>query len=50
MTTRGLKESEMDLVASWIKKVIECKGNPETLAKIKGEVKALCADFPVYSA
>ncbi len=48
MTTRGLKDGEMKLVAAWIKKAIESKGNEETLSKIKAEVKELCRKFPVY--
>jgi len=48
MTTRGLGTGEMKTLATWIKQVIESKGNEATLTKIKGEVKTLCARFPLY--
>jgi glycine hydroxymethyltransferase len=48
MTTRGLGTPEMKLLASWIKTVIESKGNEATLAKIKANVKELCSKFPLY--
>ncbi len=48
MTTRGLGTAEMKLLATWIKSVIESKGNEATLAKIKGNVKELCTKFPLY--
>jgi len=43
ITTRGMREGEMRLVASWIDKVI--KGGGRT--KIAGEVRKLCKKFPV---
>ena len=48
MTSRGLKENEMKLVANWIKIVIESKGNEAKLAQIKKQVKDLCMQYPVY--
>ena len=48
MTTRGLGTSEMKTLATWIKQVIESKGNEATLQKVKGDVKSLCAKFPLY--
>ena len=50
MTTRGLGSSEMKTLATWIKAVIESKGNEAVLTKIKGEVKNLCAQFPLYGS
>ncbi len=50
MTTRGLGSSEMKTLAIWIKAVIESKGNEAVLTKIKGEVKNLCAQFPLYGS
>jgi glycine hydroxymethyltransferase len=48
MTTRGLKESEMKRVATWIKKVIESKGDETVLKQVRSEVLTLCKHFPVY--
>jgi len=48
MTTRGLTEEHMDVVASWIGRVLKNKDDLEEIKKVGLEVKALCADFPVY--
>ena len=50
MTTRGLGTQEMKQLATWIKSAIESKGNEATLTKIKGEVKNLCKNFPLYGS
>lgn len=49
MTTRGMKESEMELIASFIDKAINNYENETILESIKGEVKELCSKFPLYS-
>lgn len=48
ITTRGMKEEHMDIIAGWIGRVLKNKDNPEEAEKVAGEVKALCRDFPVY--
>ncbi len=48
MTTRGLNEDHMKIVASWIGRVLKNKDDLEEIKKVGQEVKALCADFPVY--
>ena len=48
ITTRGLKENEMDIVAGWITEAFENRDNDQVLARIKNEVKELCSSFPVY--
>ncbi len=48
-TTRGLKEAEMVQVAEWIDRALKNIENSAELAKIKGEVKALCQRFPLYA-
>ena len=46
VTTRGFKESEMKLIAQWIKDIItDFEGNKE---RVSAEVQALCAKFPIY--
>ncbi len=47
ITTRGMKEPEMEKVADWIDRAIQNVGNTEELVKIKNEVKELCLKFPV---
>ncbi len=48
MTTRGMKEAEMDIVADFIRKVYNNYDNEEQLSKIKEDVQALCAQFPIF--
>jgi glycine hydroxymethyltransferase len=48
-TTRGFGKSEMSAIAGWILRVLRSKGDETELAKIGGEVKALCGKFPVYT-
>lgn len=47
VTTRGMKEPEMELIAGWMKEVIENINDEETLARIKKEVTEMCLKFPV---
>ncbi|MBN2018220.1 MAG: serine hydroxymethyltransferase [Candidatus Cloacimonetes bacterium] len=48
VTTRGMRESEMDIIADFIRKVYDNYDNEEQLAKIKEDVQALCAQFPIF--
>ena len=48
ITRRGFKDAEAKQVANWIADVLDSKGDAATLERVKGEVKALCARFPVY--
>ena len=49
VTRRGFKESEMDLIASWIKNIIHDVENEKLINQTKNEVTDLCGQFPVYS-
>ena len=49
VTRRGFKENEMDLIASWIKNIIEDVDNKKLINQTKKEVTDLCSQFPVYS-
>jgi len=49
VTRRGFKENEMDLIASWIKNIIEDIDNEKLINQTKSEVTDLCGQFPVYS-
>ena len=48
VTTRGLKEAEMEKIAEWIDRAINNRDKPEDLAKIRQEVLAVCQKFPLY--
>lgn len=48
ITRRGFKEAEAKQVATWICNVLDDIGNEQTIERVKGEVVALCSDFPVY--
>lgn len=47
VTTRGMKESEMEQIADWLSRVIADISNKSVLQKIRKEVEALCSKFPV---
>ena len=47
ITTRGMKEPEMERVADWIDRVITNIKDENLLAGVKEEVKELCLKFPV---
>ena len=48
LTTRGMKESEMKKIASWIGLILKDADNVALKTKIKMEVKELCQSFPIY--
>jgi glycine hydroxymethyltransferase len=48
VTTRGLREPEMDLVASLIARVLAAPSDEAVLAAVKADVQALCRRFPLY--
>lgn len=50
LTTRGMKEKEMEKIASWINDTIDNIGNEEKLASIKKEVIKLSEEFPIYKS
>lgn len=47
LTTRGLKEAEMDHVAEWIDRAVTANGQDAKLAAIKQEIEAFAKDFPL---
>jgi len=47
-TTRGFKEPEMAMIAGWINRVIESKGDEPTISTVRAEVKSLCERFPLH--
>jgi glycine hydroxymethyltransferase len=49
LTTRGMKESEMKLIAGWICEVITRPHDEFLRKKIRDMVVDLCKEFPIYS-
>jgi glycine hydroxymethyltransferase len=47
LTTRGLKESEMDQVGEWIDRAIQAAGDDDKLAVIRKEILAFTKDYPL---
>ena len=47
VTTRGMKEAEMEKIADFIKRAIRNADNEAVLAQIREEVLALTAEFPI---
>lgn len=48
VTTRGFMEREVSEVAGWICDVLDHLGDESILARVRDQVAALCARFPVY--
>jgi glycine hydroxymethyltransferase len=48
VTTRGMTEGQMQLIADFIKRVRDNNENEEYLAAIKNEVRNLTDQFPLY--
>ena len=50
LTTRGMKEKEMEQIASWISQVLKDHNNEDLLIRIKKEILNLCQNFPIYES
>src|SRR5262245_17136413 len=53
ITTRGMKEPEMEVIAGWIADVLSAINQPaqtETEQRIRREVAALASRFPIYES
>ncbi|HUO35229.1 MAG TPA: serine hydroxymethyltransferase [Candidatus Acidoferrum sp.] len=48
VTTRGMKEPEMEKIAAWIAEILEHLGDEAIERRVRGEVAALAAQFPLY--
>lgn len=48
VTTRGMKENEMELIADLIVRALDNVGNEGELRSVADEVGQLCRKFPVY--
>ena len=48
LTTRGMKEAEMRVIAGWIAEALEHRADEAKLGKIRGQVGELANKFPLY--
>jgi glycine hydroxymethyltransferase len=48
ITTRGMRESEMDLIGEFIGRVLDAPDDDRVLNMVKDEVERLCRKFPLY--
>ncbi len=48
VTSRGMREAEMDAVAELIARTLASPDNDGVLAAVRAEVEALCRNFPLY--
>ena len=49
MTTRGFRAGEAEILANLIADVLDAPADDGNIRRVAGEVKALCASFPVYA-
>jgi len=49
LTSRGMKEAEMERIAGWIGHILEAPADQGRVATVLGEVKELCGAFPLYA-
>jgi len=49
VTTQGMRESEMPVIAEFIATTLRNRANAATVADVRAKVAALCEKFPVYS-
>ena len=50
VTTRGMREAEMELVGGWIADVLSSIGDAQTEQRVRKQVADLAAKFPIYEA
>ena len=49
VTTRGMAEGEMSMVAGWIGEVLEAPADEARIRRVRGQVQELCGAFPLYA-
>src|SRR5213596_1241044 len=48
LTTRGMKEAEMEAIGDWIADVLDAIGDEGVQKRVRQEVETLCSRFPLY--
>jgi glycine hydroxymethyltransferase len=49
LTTRGMKEAEMEAIGTWITEVLDKVGDESVQRRVRKNVQELCEKFPLYS-
>src|SRR5215510_11122098 len=49
VTTRGMREAEMDLIGEFIGRVVAAPEDDRVIGTVKSEVDRLCQRFPLYA-
>ena len=49
ITTRGMKEVDMERIAEWMSQAIKSRSDEKQLAALRNEVKDFCLQFPLPS-
>jgi glycine hydroxymethyltransferase len=49
LTTRGMGVAEMTRIGSWMADVLESPSDATVMERVGGEVRRLCAQFPLYA-
>ena len=49
LTTRGMKEPEMAIIADFIHQALSASKEPAFLKKLEGQVRELCRSFPLFA-
>jgi glycine hydroxymethyltransferase len=49
ITTRGVKEDMMSVIASLIERVLNDPENEENIAAVRSEVNAMMAEYPLFA-
>ncbi len=49
VTSRGMKEKEMKLIAQYVTEVLKSGGEKNKIDEIQKKVQSLCEDFPIYN-
>ena len=49
VTTRGFAEKEVEQLAHWIADILDSNADSPVIERVRGQVDALCARFPVYA-
>jgi len=49
VTTRGMREPEMEKIAGWIADVLDHLGDASTEKRVRAEVAAFASNFPLYT-
>jgi glycine hydroxymethyltransferase len=48
VTTRGMKEDQMQIIADMIDRILKNIGKEDVVESVSGEVTELCRQFPLY--